>query len=66
MRADPRVEITYRDKTIKAIAREADDKERQAIWDQARTIYAGYQAYANRIKNRQIHIMILSTAEEAE
>jgi deazaflavin-dependent oxidoreductase (nitroreductase family) len=63
MRADPRVEVTYRDKTIKAIAREADDKERQAIWDQARTIYAGYQAYANRIKNRQIHIMILSTAE---
>jgi deazaflavin-dependent oxidoreductase (nitroreductase family) len=63
MRADPEVEVTYRDRTVKAIAREADDQERQAIWDRARTIYAGYQAYASRIKNREIHIMILSAGE---
>jgi len=63
MRANPTVEVTYRNKTIKAIAREADDKERQAIWDRAKTIYVGYQAYADRIKNRQIHVMILSAAE---
>ena len=63
MRADPKVEVTYRDRTVKAIAREADDRERQVIWDRARTIYAGYQAYASRIKNREIHIMILSTGE---
>jgi deazaflavin-dependent oxidoreductase (nitroreductase family) len=63
MRADPKVEVTYRNKTIKAIAREAGDEERTAIWDQARTIYMGYEAYASRIKNRQIHIMILSTEE---
>jgi deazaflavin-dependent oxidoreductase (nitroreductase family) len=60
MRADPKVEVTYRNKTIKAIAREAGDDEGQAIWDRARTIYAGYEAYASRIKNRKIHIMILS------
>jgi hypothetical protein len=41
-----------------AIAREAGDDERQAIWDRARTLYAGYAAYASRIKNRGIHIMI--------
>jgi deazaflavin-dependent oxidoreductase (nitroreductase family) len=63
MRADPKVEVTYRDRTVKAIAREADDQERQVIWDRARTIYAGYQAYASRIKNREIHIMILSAGE---
>jgi deazaflavin-dependent oxidoreductase (nitroreductase family) len=63
MRADPKVEVTYRNKTIKAIAREAGDEERTAIWDRARTIYMGYEAYAGRIKNRQIHIMILSTEE---
>jgi deazaflavin-dependent oxidoreductase (nitroreductase family) len=63
MRADPKVEVTYRNKTIKAIAREADDEERTAIWDRARTIYAGYEAYASRIKNRQIHVMVLSTEE---
>ena len=63
MRANPKVEVTYRNRTVKAIAREAGDEERQAIWDQAGTIYAGYQAYASRIKNREIHIMILGTEE---
>jgi deazaflavin-dependent oxidoreductase (nitroreductase family) len=63
MRADPKVEVTYQDKTVKAIAREAGSQERQAIWDRARTIYAGYEAYASRIKNREIHIMVLSAAE---
>jgi deazaflavin-dependent oxidoreductase (nitroreductase family) len=63
MRADPKVEVTYRNKTINAIAREAGDEERTAIWDRARTIYAGYEAYASRIKDRQIHIMVLSTEE---
>jgi hypothetical protein len=32
----------------------------QVLWDHARTIYAGYEAYASRIKSREIHIMILS------
>jgi deazaflavin-dependent oxidoreductase (nitroreductase family) len=63
MRADPTVEVTYRDKTVKAIAREAGAEEKQAIWDRAKTMYVGYDAYASRIKNRQIHIMILGTAE---
>jgi len=63
MRADPEVGVMYRDKTVKATAREAGEEERQAIWDRARAIYAGYDAYASRIKNRQIHIMILGTGE---
>jgi len=63
MRAEPRVEVTYQNKTIRAVAREAGNEERQAIWDRARTIYLGYEAYARRIKNREIHIMILGTGE---
>lgn len=63
MRADPKVEVTYRNKTVKAIAREAGDDESKAIWDRARTIYVGYEAYANRIKNRRIHLMVLSAGE---
>jgi hypothetical protein len=62
MRANPEVEVTYRNKTVRAVAREAGDGEKQAIWDRARAIYAGYDAYAGRIKNREIHIMVL-TAE---
>jgi deazaflavin-dependent oxidoreductase (nitroreductase family) len=63
MRSDPKVEVTYRDKTVKAVAREADEDEGQAIWDRARTIYVGYEAYASRIKSRQIHIMVLGMGE---
>ncbi len=63
MRADPKVEVTYRNKTVKAIAREAGDDESKAIWDRARTIYVGYEVYANRIKNRRIHLMVLSAGE---
>jgi deazaflavin-dependent oxidoreductase (nitroreductase family) len=63
MRAHPEAEVTYRGKTVRAIAREASAEEGQAIWDRARTIYAGYEAYAGRIKNRQIHIMVLGTRE---
>ena len=36
-------------------------EERQAIWERARQIYGGYEAYARRIKDRPIHIMLLST-----
>ena len=60
MRAEPRVEVSYRNRTIVAVAREADEEERKAIWDRARKIYIGYDAYASRIKSRDIHIMILS------
>jgi hypothetical protein len=31
MRGDPKVEVTYRNKTIRAIAREAGDDQSQAI-----------------------------------
>lgn len=63
MRADPQVEVTYRGKTVKAIAREAGEQESQAIWDEARKIYVGYEAYARRIKSRPIHIMVLGAGE---
>ena len=63
MRSDPKVEVTYRDKAVKAVAREADQDERQAIRDRARTIYVGYEVYASRIKDRPIHVMILGTGE---
>jgi hypothetical protein len=63
MRADPVVEVAYRNKTTKASAREGDDDERRAIWDRARTIYVRYEAYAKRIKSKEIHIMILSKRE---
>ena len=46
MRAEPRVEVSYRNRTIVTVAREADEEERKAIWDRGRKLYVGYDAYA--------------------
>ena len=60
LRAKPRAEVTYQNRSVIATAREADAEERQAILGQARKIYSGYEAYARRITDREIPIMILS------
>ena len=61
LRADPSAEVSYRDKSVTARAREAGQDERQEIWDLARKIYVGYEVYARRITGREIRIMVLST-----
>lgn len=63
LRADPRAEVTYRDRSVSATAREAGDEERPEIWVAARNIYAGYEAYGKRITGRTIPIMVLSTGQ---
>lgn len=60
MRACPEVEVSYRGRSVTAAAREAAGEEWQDIWERARKIYAGYEVYARRIQDRQIHIMVLS------
>lgn len=60
IRASPAVEVAYRGKSVTATAREAGGEEWQDIWERAREIYAGYEIYARRIQDRQIHIIILS------
>jgi deazaflavin-dependent oxidoreductase (nitroreductase family) len=60
LRARPQAEVAYRSKSVSATAREADEEEWQAVWAEARKIYAGYDAYARRITDRKIRIMILS------
>ncbi|MGE5293153.1 MAG: nitroreductase/quinone reductase family protein [Micromonosporaceae bacterium] len=61
IRAAPTVEVAYRNKSVTAVASEAEGAQWQAIWEQARKLYGGYEAYARRIRDRQIHIMVLST-----
>jgi deazaflavin-dependent oxidoreductase (nitroreductase family) len=59
LRAQPVLEIVYRGKVLPARAREVEGGEWARIWAQARQIYAGYEAYARRIRDRPIHIMVL-------
>ncbi len=59
LRADPEVSVRHRAREAKARAREADEAERAAIWERARGLYAGYEAYARRITGRPIHVVVL-------
>ncbi len=65
LRADPGAEVEYRNTTVRVIASEAEGQEWQAIWERARQIYAGYEAYGRRISGRRIHIMVLSVPRSA-
>lgn len=60
LRAEPRAEVTYQNRSVTATARLADPEERQVILSQAKTIYGGYEAYERRISGREIPVMILS------
>jgi deazaflavin-dependent oxidoreductase (nitroreductase family) len=59
LRAQPVIEIAYRGKVVPARAREVEGEEWVTIWAEARQIYAGYEVYARRIRDRPIHIMVL-------
>jgi deazaflavin-dependent oxidoreductase (nitroreductase family) len=59
LRAKPVFEIAYRGRVVPARAREAGGEEWSTIWARARSVYAGYEAYARRIQDRPIHIMVL-------
>jgi deazaflavin-dependent oxidoreductase (nitroreductase family) len=60
LRADPLIKVAYQGKSTAAVAREVQGDEWQTIWERARHIYGGYEAYARRIKGRPIRIMLLS------
>ena len=62
LRKNPEAEVVYRNRRVPVRAREAEGAERDAIWARGREIYAGYEAYARRITNRDVHIMVLEPA----
>jgi deazaflavin-dependent oxidoreductase (nitroreductase family) len=65
LRTDPEAEIVFRDRRVKAVAREAEGDEWRAIWDRAREFYSGYDLYAKRIHDRPIHIMVLTESTDS-
>jgi deazaflavin-dependent oxidoreductase (nitroreductase family) len=64
LRVYPMAEIVYRDSRVKVVAGEAEGDELGAIWDRGRDFYSGYDAYAKRIHDRPIHIMVLAESTD--
>jgi deazaflavin-dependent oxidoreductase (nitroreductase family) len=58
---NPRAELVFSGVTVATRAREANAEEQAAIWAAARKIYGGYEAYARRIHDRKIPMMILES-----
>jgi deazaflavin-dependent oxidoreductase (nitroreductase family) len=60
LRTGPAIQVIHQDKSTAAAVREVQGQQRQAPWQRARQIYGGHDAYARRITDRQIHIMLPS------
>lgn len=65
MRANPEVEVSYKGETDTYIARDAAPAERSRYWERATEMYVGFEAY-NRRTDREIPIVVLTPAEEAQ
>lgn len=63
--ADPRGEVTFRDRTVAVTAREAVGDEWEAVLHRAASIYPGYDAYRIRITGRPIPVLVLEVANSA-
>lgn len=62
LRAHPQAELRYQGRSVAVTSREAEGAERDAIWQDACAFYAGYAAYARRIRDRTIPILVLAVA----
>ena len=59
MLKNPEVELEFRGRRARAVAEELTGEARDRAWAAGRDVYAGYEAYARRIRGREVHIMVL-------
>jgi deazaflavin-dependent oxidoreductase (nitroreductase family) len=60
--ADPRVEVLAPGRSGEYVAHEAEGVERERLWAKMVDLYAGYDTYQTRARERQIPVMVLSPA----
>lgn len=61
LKKTPEVEVQFGNRRVPAIAREVEGPVRDEVWDEGCRVYSGYAAYASRIKDRTIRVMVLTT-----
>ncbi len=64
LRAHPQAQVTLDGQTRTYTAAEASGAEREGYWREAVAVYPGYAAYARRVGERHIPIMVLTPVEE--
>lgn len=62
LKANPEVEVYLDGESRKYTARDAEGDERERLWERAVEIYKGYDTYESRAGEREIPVVVLSTA----
>jgi deazaflavin-dependent oxidoreductase (nitroreductase family) len=57
--AEPRVTVTYRGRSVEAVARPATPEEQEGVLTASEAVYGGYRKYQERISGRTVRIFIL-------
>jgi len=60
LKKNPGVVVEFRGRRVEALAREVTGELRDQAWAAAPAVYAGYAAYARRIRDREVHVMVLT------
>ena len=59
--SNPEVDVAYRGRSVRAVARRAGADEESRIWERAGRIYPGYLLYADRAPHRQIPVFVIES-----
>ena len=63
LRANPETTLTYRGVSERYLARQVYGVERDACWNRAVHLYAGYEDYMRRVGGREIPVFLLTPKE---
>lgn len=67
LEADPHVTLTYRGRSVEAVARPATDPELEQVVQEAARHYVGYAKYRERIgTSRRLRVFLLSAASRPD
>lgn len=66
LRANPEATLSFNGRAGTYIASEATGPEREAYWQEAVELYAGYAIYKERTNGREIPVMILTPKDEGD
>ena len=66
LRANPRAVVLLAGEEWSASARLTTGDERSALWEQARSIYGGFDKYQARVGEREIPIFVLERTAQAD
>ncbi len=60
LRAHPQVTLSFQGRTGSFLARQVTGAEREAYWQRAVELYAGYTVYKQRARGREIPVIVLT------